>query len=118
MKSLQEIYGHDDMEASNLFKISLDSINLYNTKLRTMEKTKDLIKDNMREDDFNNWSKQYQIRKPMCLQVITVSIWHFLKTFFSFKIKHCTEYYQTFSNNFFSENFQTDRNTTKEDVQV
>ena len=43
-------------------------------KLRTMEKTKDVIKDNMREDDFKKWSKQYQIRKPMHLQVATVGI--------------------------------------------
>ena len=41
-----------------------------------MEKTKDVIKDNIREDDFNNWNKQYQIRKPMHLQVSTVSICH------------------------------------------
>ena len=72
------------MGANNLFKISMDSISLYNMKLRTMEKTKDVINDNMREDDFNNWSKQDQIRKPMHLQVATVSICHFLKKNFFF----------------------------------
>ena len=72
------------MGANNLFKISMDSISLYNMKLRTMEKTKDVINDNMREDDFNIWSKQDQIRKPMHLQVATVISCHFLKKIFFF----------------------------------
>ena len=73
-KGLQEIYARDDVEANNLFKIVMDVVNLYNMKINTMQKTRDIIRDNMGEGEYERWRWEYTTRKPMHLKVITVSI--------------------------------------------
>ena len=94
VKSLQEIYARDDVELSNLFKIVIDAMNVYNMKLKTMQKIRDMIRDNIWEGEYNRWSGQYVTKKPMHIQVGTVSIVILKKIFFFFfKIKHCIEHY-------------------------
>ena len=84
VKSLQEIYARDDVESSNLFKIVMDAMNVYNMKLKTMQKIRDVIRDNMGEGEYNRWSGQYVTKKPMHIQVGTVSIVIFFNFFFLF----------------------------------
>ena len=52
VKSLQVIYADQDEEATDLFKVATNSMMLYNKKLQTMSKTRQLIQENMGEDDF------------------------------------------------------------------
>ena len=59
VKILQEIYARDDVELSNLFKIAMNAMNVYNMKLKTMQKIRDVIRDNMGEGEYNRWSGQY-----------------------------------------------------------
>ena len=74
VKGLQEIYARDDVEANNLFKIVMDAVNLYNMKINTMQKMRDIIRDNMGEGEYKRWRGEYTTGKPMHLKAITVSI--------------------------------------------
>ena len=113
VKSLQEIYARDDVELSNLFKIVMDAMNVYNMKLKTMQKVRDVIRDNMGEEEYNRWSGQYVTEKPMHIQVGTASI----VIFFSFlklnTVLNITECFLTILNIFiFSGNSQRSTQTT------
>ena len=86
VKCLQEIYSEQDDEATNLFKLATNTMVLYNKLLKTMVKTRQLIKDNMGEEEFELWDGKFILRKPMKLQLLdieTVSIVIF-KFFFFF----------------------------------
>ena len=61
-----------------IFKIALDAMNACNLKIETMEKTKQIIKDNMGEEEYKAWAEQYITRKPMQMKVTSVSIVIFL----------------------------------------
>ena len=99
VKSLQVIYADQDEEATNLFKVATNFMMLYNKKLQTMSKTRQLIQDNMAEDDFEIWNGKFIQRKPMELQLLdieTVSIVIFLKFFKKLSTKHYRTILHTF----------------------
>ena len=74
VRSLQKIYVRDEVEANSLFKIAVDAMNTYNLKIKTMEKTRELIKDNVRDEEYQRWSKQCIPRRSMQIKVAAVSI--------------------------------------------
>ena len=68
VKCLQEIYGGGDEEASKLFKLAVDSMNVYNQEIKTMKTTRVLFQDNMNEEQFEMWDSQYIARRPLQLK--------------------------------------------------
>ena len=78
------IYTDQDEDATNLFKVATNSMMLYNKKLQTMSKTRQLIQDNMAEDDFEIWDGKFIQRKPMQLWLLDIEIVSIIIFFFFF----------------------------------
>ena len=74
VRSLQKIYARDEVEANSVFKIAVDAMNMYNLKIKTMENTRELIKDNVRDEEYQRWSKQSIPRRSMQIKAAAVSI--------------------------------------------
>ena len=70
---MQEIHGEVDEEATKLFKLAVDTMNFYNNKVKTMEKTRGFIRDNMKEQALEMWDGQYVARRPIQLRVLDVN---------------------------------------------
>ena len=65
VRGLQQIYMRDKVEVMALFKIALDAMNTYNLKVATMKRTKQIIRDNMRDEEYKGRAEQYGKRKPI-----------------------------------------------------
>ena len=59
VKSLQEMYGEEEEEATKLFRATTNSMMMYNKKLEMITKTRKMIEANMGEDDFKTWNKKF-----------------------------------------------------------
>ena len=97
-KQLQEIFSKIDSEASEIFKMATNAMTIYNSQLKTLHKTKQLLKATMPEKEFKKWEGELVKRKPVQLRLLddeTVGIMNYL----FFKIFLCF-FTQTFSNNF------------------
>ena len=75
---------------------------IYNSQLKTLQKTKQLLKATMPEKEFKKWEGELVKRKPVQLRLLDVEMvgimnYLFLKIFCVFFLP---EHYRTFSNNF------------------
>ena len=69
--SARNIWGREkDEEASKLFKLAVDSMNVCNQKIKTMKTTRVLIQDNMNREQFEMWDSQYIARRPLQLRIL------------------------------------------------
>ena len=78
-EELKTIYSCEEAEASTIYNLLMTNLELYNQKLKTLEKTRDLIEQVTPVDEFNEWDCLYVTHKELKLDVVDqrVSIIHF-----------------------------------------
>ena len=78
-EELKTIYSCEEAEASTIYNLLMTNLELYNRKLKTLEKTKDLIEQMTPADEFNEWDCLYIAQKELKLDVVDqgVSIIHY-----------------------------------------
>ena len=69
-----ELYNHQEAEASALYKMLCTNLELYNRKLTTLERTRDIIKGMSEVVEFYEWDSMYVARKALKLNVIKLHI--------------------------------------------
>ena len=63
-----ELYDHEEAETSTLYNMLLTNLELYNRKLLTLERTRDVIEGMTGAEDFNKWDGMYMARKVLKLE--------------------------------------------------
>ena len=106
-KRLQEIFSKIDLEASEIFKTATNAMTIYNSQLKTLYKTKQLLKTTMPEKEFKKWEGELVKRKPVQLRLLDIEMvgimnYLFLKNFLCFFYPNITEHFQTISNTFYN----------------
>ena len=86
--------------------MATNAMTIYNSQLKTLHKTKQLLKATMPEKEFKKWEGELVKRKPVQLRLLdieTVGIMNylFLKFFLCFFYLNITEHFQTISNIFY-----------------
>ena len=79
---------------------------IYNSQLKTLHKTKQLLKVTMPEKEFKKWEGELVKRKPVQLRLLDIEMvgimnYLFLKNFLCFFYPNITEHCQTISNIFY-----------------
>ena len=69
-EELKIIYSCEEAEASTIYNLLMMNLELYNQKLKTLEKTRDLIEQMTPADEFNEWDGMYTARKMLDLNII------------------------------------------------
>ena len=67
---LKAMYDMGEAEASELFNMIMANVQLYNRKLSSLSKTRVLIEGIMNTDEFNDWDKQYLVRKWLKVDIV------------------------------------------------
>ena len=59
------MYDNSEAEASNLFNMIMDHVELYNRKMDSLSDTREILEGMMNTDAFNEWDNQYVDRKKL-----------------------------------------------------
>ena len=87
-----DIHKDEDEEASALYESWQNMEAMYNKKLATMKRTKEVIQAQLPEGGFKELESKYADRSQLILNVVSIVIF--------FQIMHQTKHYQTLLNNF------------------
>ena len=90
------MYDKGEAEASIMFNMIMDHVELYNRKMDSLNDTREILEGMMNMDAFNEWDNQYVARKKLKVRSVDdtdVSIFYIIYLIFiSLKI------FQTLSN--------------------
>ena len=99
-RQLQEIFSKIDSEASEIFKMATNAMTIYNSQLKTLHKTKQLLKATMSEKEVKKWEGELVKRKPVQLRLLDIEMVGIMNYLF-FKIFLCF-FTQTLLNIFYN----------------
>ena len=62
------MYDKGEAEASIMFNMIMDHVELYNRKMDSLSDTREILEGMMNADAFNEWDNQYVARKKLVLE--------------------------------------------------